>query len=263
MAGYFAGRLDDVRDLLDHGLLAIIERASAITGTELAHVLQQRNGYFTGMRQFMEDFDLLLTPTMPDTAFTAGLDEPDGWSARRSRRWIGHRSPSPSTSPGSQPQRCRAVSTMTGCRSGSRSWGAGETTVRSCGRRRVRGGAALGGGEAAGWVTWTSPQPVESSPLLNDPHPNPVPSPSPVAMGEGLYSGPLAGCGVGRMRRLPRLRRVRRSGGGWRWQSSIAVGGCSTTLGGVRPGSVLSRQEVRSKVAWGSSAERRPPATTA
>ena len=27
----------------------------------------------------MGGYDLLLTPTMPDTAFTAGLDEPDGW----------------------------------------------------------------------------------------------------------------------------------------------------------------------------------------
>ena len=30
----------------------------------------------------MEDFDLLLTPTMPVTAFTAGLDEPDGWTRK-------------------------------------------------------------------------------------------------------------------------------------------------------------------------------------
>ncbi len=79
LAGYFAGRLDDVRDLLDQGLLAVVEGASAITGTELAHVLQQRNSYYAGMGQFMEDYDLLLTPTMPSTAFTAGLDEPDGW----------------------------------------------------------------------------------------------------------------------------------------------------------------------------------------
>ncbi len=79
MAGHFAGRLDDVRDLLDQGLLAVIDRASAISGTELAHVLQQRNAYYTGMRQFMAEYDLLLTPTMPRTAFTAGLDEPDGW----------------------------------------------------------------------------------------------------------------------------------------------------------------------------------------
>jgi aspartyl-tRNA(Asn)/glutamyl-tRNA(Gln) amidotransferase subunit A len=79
MAGHFAGRLDEVGVLLDQGLLAVVERARAITGTELAHTLQQRNGYYAGMRQFMQDFDLLLTPTMPSTAFTAGLDEPDGW----------------------------------------------------------------------------------------------------------------------------------------------------------------------------------------
>jgi aspartyl-tRNA(Asn)/glutamyl-tRNA(Gln) amidotransferase subunit A len=27
----------------------------------------------------MQNVDLLLTPTLPVTAFTAGLDEPDGW----------------------------------------------------------------------------------------------------------------------------------------------------------------------------------------
>jgi aspartyl-tRNA(Asn)/glutamyl-tRNA(Gln) amidotransferase subunit A len=32
------------------------------------------------MRQFMEGYDLLLTPTLPCTAFTAGRDEPDGWT---------------------------------------------------------------------------------------------------------------------------------------------------------------------------------------
>ena len=79
MAGYFAGRLDEVRDLLDPGLLAVIDRAATLTAADLASSLQQRNAYYTGMRQFMDRFDLLLTPTMPVTAFTAGLDEPDGW----------------------------------------------------------------------------------------------------------------------------------------------------------------------------------------
>jgi aspartyl-tRNA(Asn)/glutamyl-tRNA(Gln) amidotransferase subunit A len=45
----------------------------------MAHALQQRNAYYTGMRRFMERFDLLVTPALPVTAFTAGLDEPDGW----------------------------------------------------------------------------------------------------------------------------------------------------------------------------------------
>jgi aspartyl-tRNA(Asn)/glutamyl-tRNA(Gln) amidotransferase subunit A len=79
MAGYFVGRLDEVRGRLDEGLLAVIDRADAISAVDLAQALQQRNGYYTGMREFMQDYDLLLTPTMPCTAFTAGLDEPDGW----------------------------------------------------------------------------------------------------------------------------------------------------------------------------------------
>jgi aspartyl-tRNA(Asn)/glutamyl-tRNA(Gln) amidotransferase subunit A len=81
MAGYFLGRLDDVSQLLDPGLLAVIERATSLSGADVARALQQRNAYYTGMRQFMDlqRFDLLLTPTLPVTAFTAGLDEPDGW----------------------------------------------------------------------------------------------------------------------------------------------------------------------------------------
>ncbi len=80
MAGYFANRLDDVRDLIDPGLLAVIERAQSLSAADLAHAMQARNGYYAGMRQFMEQYDLLLTPTLPRTAFTAGLDEPDSWT---------------------------------------------------------------------------------------------------------------------------------------------------------------------------------------
>ncbi len=79
LAGYFTGRLDEVRHRLDPGLLAVIDRASSLSAADMAHALQQRNTYYTGMRLFMERFDLLLTPTLPVTAFTAGLDEPDGW----------------------------------------------------------------------------------------------------------------------------------------------------------------------------------------
>ena len=59
----------------------MIERAASLSAADMAHALQQRNTYYTAMRQFMDlqRFDLLLTPTLPVTAFTAGLDEPDGW----------------------------------------------------------------------------------------------------------------------------------------------------------------------------------------
>lgn len=79
MAGYFEGRLDTVRDKIDQGLLAVVERIQTLPAGPLAQAQQQRNTYYTGMREFMQAYDLLLTPTMPLTAFTAGLDEPDDW----------------------------------------------------------------------------------------------------------------------------------------------------------------------------------------
>lgn len=79
LAGYFKGRLEQVRHLLDFGLLATIERTSSWTMADLASAFQRRNGYYASVREFMESYDLLLTPTLPATAFTAGLDEPDDW----------------------------------------------------------------------------------------------------------------------------------------------------------------------------------------
>lgn len=79
MAGYFLGRLDQVGDLIDQGLLATVQRTADLTAGELANAQQRRNAYYAGMREFMRDFDLLVTPSMPSTAFTAGLDEPDNW----------------------------------------------------------------------------------------------------------------------------------------------------------------------------------------
>ena len=79
LAGNFTERIDEVRHLLDPGLLSVVERAASLSAADMAHASQRRNTYYTGMREFMERFDLLLTPTLPVTAFMAGLDEPDGW----------------------------------------------------------------------------------------------------------------------------------------------------------------------------------------
>jgi aspartyl-tRNA(Asn)/glutamyl-tRNA(Gln) amidotransferase subunit A len=79
MAGYFDGRVESVREKLDPGLLAVVEKVQSMPAARLAHAQQQRNDYVSAMRTFMGGFDLLLTPTLPGTAFTAGLDEPDEW----------------------------------------------------------------------------------------------------------------------------------------------------------------------------------------
>jgi aspartyl-tRNA(Asn)/glutamyl-tRNA(Gln) amidotransferase subunit A len=79
MAGYFEGRLDEVGELLDPGLRDVIARSSPLSAAKFANAMQRRNAYCADMRRFMENYDLLLTPTMPRTAFTAGLDEPEDW----------------------------------------------------------------------------------------------------------------------------------------------------------------------------------------
>ena len=71
--------LDDferVRDQLDQGRLPIIEHGRQLRATDLARAHVRRNDYFAGMRAFMQGFDLLLTPTLPVTAFPAGADQP-------------------------------------------------------------------------------------------------------------------------------------------------------------------------------------------
>ena len=76
MAGVFRGRLDEVRDKLDPGLLKVVERGNEIAAADLAAAQQRRSAYYDCWRRFMERYDLLLTPTLPVTAFPAGDDEP-------------------------------------------------------------------------------------------------------------------------------------------------------------------------------------------
>lgn len=78
MAGYFHGRLDRVRDLIDPGLLEVVEYGQTLSAAELAAAQGRRGPYYAGMLRFMDIYDLLLTPTLPATAFRAGADAPEG-----------------------------------------------------------------------------------------------------------------------------------------------------------------------------------------
>ncbi len=69
--------LDRVRDLIDPERIPLIEEGMAMSGPELARQHVLRNAYYVGMHQFMQDYDLLLTPTMARTAFPAGLYRPE------------------------------------------------------------------------------------------------------------------------------------------------------------------------------------------
>jgi aspartyl-tRNA(Asn)/glutamyl-tRNA(Gln) amidotransferase subunit A len=75
-APFGRGRLAEVRDLLDPGRLPVIERGLAMTATDLVAAQGAKARYAEGWDAFMRDHDLLLTPTLPVTAFEAGLDQP-------------------------------------------------------------------------------------------------------------------------------------------------------------------------------------------
>ena len=77
MAGYFHGRFEQVRERLDPGLVKVIESGGALRAEQLMAAQLERASYYHGMRRFMEGYDLLLTPTLPLTAFTAGANQPD------------------------------------------------------------------------------------------------------------------------------------------------------------------------------------------
>jgi aspartyl-tRNA(Asn)/glutamyl-tRNA(Gln) amidotransferase subunit A len=76
MAGLHAGHLDEVRELIDPGRLAVIEKATEFSAVELLDATLRRNAYYESVRRFMDDYDILLTPTLPCTAFKAGDDHP-------------------------------------------------------------------------------------------------------------------------------------------------------------------------------------------
>ena len=75
-AGLHLHDLDAVRDQIDPGLVRVIEQGLQLSGAEVAIAYARRNDYYHAWRQFMERYDLLLTPTLPVTAFTAGDDYP-------------------------------------------------------------------------------------------------------------------------------------------------------------------------------------------
>jgi aspartyl-tRNA(Asn)/glutamyl-tRNA(Gln) amidotransferase subunit A len=75
-AAYYLHNYAEVRHLLDPGRLPIIERGFQLPATALADAVRRRIDYHTAMCNFMENYDLLLTPALPITAFAADDDFP-------------------------------------------------------------------------------------------------------------------------------------------------------------------------------------------
>jgi aspartyl-tRNA(Asn)/glutamyl-tRNA(Gln) amidotransferase subunit A len=63
--------------LLEPALADVVQQAEAITVADIFEANKQRGLLGSQMRLFMEDYDVLLTPTLPGPAFGAGLLQPE------------------------------------------------------------------------------------------------------------------------------------------------------------------------------------------
>ncbi len=77
-AGRHKDDFNDVRDLIDPGRIELVERGRQLTATDLYAAHNHRTAYYHEWRRFFEDgnWDLLVTPQLPVTAFPAGNDHP-------------------------------------------------------------------------------------------------------------------------------------------------------------------------------------------
>ncbi len=72
-AGFlFGNAAPEKKLLLDPGLAAIADEGATISTRRYIEAHVARGGYASAMRQFMEKYDLLLTPTLAVTAFDVG-----------------------------------------------------------------------------------------------------------------------------------------------------------------------------------------------
>lgn len=76
MAAVHRHDLEQVRELLDPGRLAVIEAGWKASGVDLAWAYAERSAYADRLRRLMECYDILLSPTVPVPAFEAGADHP-------------------------------------------------------------------------------------------------------------------------------------------------------------------------------------------
>jgi aspartyl-tRNA(Asn)/glutamyl-tRNA(Gln) amidotransferase subunit A len=72
--------------LLEPALAEVVEQAQGLTARDVFEANRQRGALGTQMRLFMENYDVLVTPTLPIPAFAAGLMQPA--SPDNSGKWV-------------------------------------------------------------------------------------------------------------------------------------------------------------------------------
>ena len=72
---------------VDRGLLEIAAEGRTLSALDYVTASQSRAEVAVALELVLTDYDLLITPTMPITAFAAGSEVPPGWPHRRWHTW--------------------------------------------------------------------------------------------------------------------------------------------------------------------------------
>ncbi len=91
---FFAGAANALRNLdgerrrqMDPALVEAAEAAARLSALDYLAAVNVRNALMERMGSFHQQYDLLLTPTLPIPAFEAGREVPAGWPAERWPSW--------------------------------------------------------------------------------------------------------------------------------------------------------------------------------
>ena len=82
-----SGDTEQLRRMRDAGLQEICADGERYTAVEYVDALNRQKELSVRMGAFHEQWDLLVTPTLPIPAFAAGVEVPEGWPARRWPSW--------------------------------------------------------------------------------------------------------------------------------------------------------------------------------
>ncbi len=75
------------RELMDPALVRVADKASRLSMLDYLDAQKERVGLAERMANFHQKYDLLLTPTLPITAFGAGREVPEDWPSTRWPTW--------------------------------------------------------------------------------------------------------------------------------------------------------------------------------
>ena len=82
------GLLTDSPEQLDPAVVAMLADALKLSIEEYFTRVFARYAFRETVREFFEDYDLLLSPVLPVAAFETGLDVPPGWEDRDPVSWV-------------------------------------------------------------------------------------------------------------------------------------------------------------------------------